>query len=75
MVDVGVGEQHRCDGGGQEGEGAVVQFALGLRALEHAAVDEHARCRRLDKVAGAGDGAGGAMECEADGHVRFSTRP
>ena len=55
---------------GIEGEGPVVQLALGLRALEHAAVDEHAwRSLGLDQVAGAGDGARRAMELQTDRHA------
>ena len=45
MIDMGMREQHRVDALRAEREGAVIEFVLGLRALEHAAIDEHARTR------------------------------
>ena len=69
MIDVGMGEKHRGDGARIEGEGPVVQLALGLRTLEHAAIDEHFRAVGFDQVAGAGDGARCAMELQTDRHA------
>ena len=61
VVDVGVREQHRVDGGGGDGEGLPVA-GQELPLLVEPAVDEHARAPVLEQVARAGDVVGGAEE-------------
>jgi len=68
MVDMGVGQQQELGLARIEGQGAVVEGVERLRALEHAAVDEESALRMADPVAGAGHGAGGAVEVEGDAH-------
>ncbi len=68
VVDVGMGQDKRIDRFRVEGKGPVVEFGNALGALEHAAIDEDARRAHLQEIAGAGDGAGGAVESELDGH-------
>ena len=40
MIDMGMGQEHRVDIGGPERKRPVIQLFFGLRALEHAAIDE-----------------------------------
>ena len=61
MVDVRVGQDDAVEEAWFEAGILPVQLPQLLEALEHAAVDEHALARRLEEVAGAGDGAGGAV--------------
>ncbi len=70
VVDMGVAEDDGADLARGEGERAVVQLLLGLRALEHAAIDEKLAVVRLQPEAGAGDATGSAMEIEAERHGR-----
>ena len=65
MVDMRMGEAERVDAGGLEREAAVVEFALGLGPLEHAAIDQHASGCRFEQEAGARHGLGGTMEMQA----------
>jgi hypothetical protein len=41
MIDMGVAEDDCGDVAGREGKRAVVQLLLGLRSLEHPAVDQY----------------------------------
>jgi hypothetical protein len=50
MVDVGVGQEHGVDRRRLEGKGAGIESALGLRSLEHAAVDEQPMRARIQEV-------------------------
>ena len=68
MVDMGVAEDDGAEVARGEGEGAVVQLLLGLRALEHAAIDEELAVVGLEPEARAGDAAGGAVEGETERH-------
>src|SRR6185437_3688142 len=72
--DVGVGEQHAIDRPRIERKPLVVQRLQALGALEHAAIDEELRPRRLQPKAGAGDAAGGAVDGEGDAHRLSSMR-
>ena len=58
MVDMGVAEDDGAEVARDEGEGAVVELLLGLRALEHAAIDEELAVVGLEPEARAGDAAG-----------------
>jgi hypothetical protein len=69
MVGVGVGQQHEVDARRLERERPVVQLADRLGALEQPAVDQETAAVVLDQVAAAGDGRGGAVKREANGHA------
>jgi hypothetical protein len=58
----------RNDPPGVERQRTVVEIPQQLRPLEHAAVHQQPAMGVLKQEAGPGDGAGGAMEGEADTH-------
>ena len=72
MVDMRVGDEDGVDACRIEREVAVVELAHRLGALEHAAVDQEIETLRLDQIARAGNGAGGAAELDADNPSRLS---
>jgi len=69
VVDMGMGQQQRVDGGGVEGKIGVVQRLQRLGPLEHAAVDQRAAPARRQQEARPGDRACAAAEFQRDlGH-------
>jgi len=62
MVDMGVRQDQSVDGARIEWKGAIVEFLLAFRALEHAAIDQHAMPAGFDQVAGACDGFSGTVK-------------
>ena len=72
VVEVRVREQQRVDRRGLVGERNAVAEHVVRAALEHPAVDEHARAVGLEEVLRAGHRARGAEELEA--HPRMMPR-
>ena len=62
MIEMGVRQQQEINRRGIEAEVAGVLLVELAAALIEAAVDQHARARAFDKMAGAGDAPVGAVE-------------
>ena len=68
VIDMRVREQQEVDGPGVEGQRLEVEVADGSIALEQASIDEELTGRMDHAVAGAGHGAGRAVEMDGHGH-------
>lgn len=64
MVDMGMGQDQRVDVMRAEGEVAVIEFALGFRALHHAAIHQHFAACGFEQKTGAGHRAACAVEMQ-----------
>jgi hypothetical protein len=73
MIDMGVRQEDCVDLSRRERQGAVVQRAHRLRALEEPAVDEHAAARMVEPERCPGDRADGAVKGERDRHAAASS--
>ena len=69
MVNVRVRKDGGIDTGRGERKRAVVEFLLGLGALEHAAIDQNMRPFGYEGEARARYGVGGAVKTDLKGHA------